>query len=125
MARAPVFSGDPEKMRTSPFDSVTVDGIEITSRYTKADEFDLMARVVSMLRSDDRRKIASMWCDSKATHTYSVTMRRGHDFPEFTALIGRALSALFVQVAGGHNGIVVGAHTVIDPDWNEDRVEAP
>lgn len=107
-----------DKMRTSPFDAVTVDGVHITSRYFNADEFDLMVRVVGGLPPDMRRMMKSLWCDSKATHTYTVELREGCDTIGFARQVGAGLDRLFKQHARGHNGIFIGFYAV-DPDWGD------
>src|SRR5690242_14820100 len=94
----------PDKWRTSYFDLVIVDGIEIQSRYKQAHEFDLMAAWMQLLPSHLRAQIAHVLCDSKATYSFTLTLRHGVAgwlAADEVVLINDAMIAL----NGGHNGI--------------------
>jgi hypothetical protein len=48
------YRGDTEKVATTSLQSVTARGVEITSRYNKAEEFELMAKMVNALPASRR-----------------------------------------------------------------------
>jgi hypothetical protein len=48
-----------------------MDGIEITSRYQKAHEYELMVKMVEEVPKP-LRYVKSIFCDSKATYCFSV-----------------------------------------------------
>lgn len=121
--------GDPDgKAPDVPFDTMTVDGVTITSRYAKRHELVIMARAIQALPGGiAKRWIVSMFCDSKATASYCVKLRWPGPNP---AAIGMFLSGFFLEHAGGHNGISLShggdckfwgdVHLLdIDPDWGE------
>ena len=110
---------DMEKLRDTPFDSVIVDGVKITSRYQKIAEFERMATVVASLKPYLRRGFRGMDCNSKQTYCYSVDIDT--DYPHVRDLAD-ALDRLFVSVTPhGHNGITVGS-VEKSPNWPlEDR----
>jgi hypothetical protein len=120
----PGFAGrDDERARTTPFDSVTVCGVILTSRYDKADELDLMARTIRGLPEDARRHVQSMWCDSKATYIYMVELRPGSKTEALAEYMGKALEQEFLRRApGGLNGIFVDDLAIIDPYWEENTM---
>lgn len=109
-----------ETSPNSPFDIVVVDGVVVQSRYRQASEFERMAYALRELPDAMRGRIASIYCDSQTTHAYRVTLRSGYDRPDFADEVGQHLSSLFVQQAGGHNGIDIGDHRTIGPHWIDD-----
>ena len=109
---------DPDKLRDCLYDAVIVDGIKVTSRYQKEAEFRLMASVLSSLPRQLRRKIKSMDCNSQHTNDYDVSLRPGHTSEDVRA-INNALHQLFVQQAGGHNGLCVEGKDLWGGWWAE------
>ena len=109
-----------EKAPTTPFTAAFAHGVRLTSRYQKQDELTRMARVMDALPAAVRDCIASMECDSKATHSYAVRLHAATSgVPAAEQAIAQRIGHELCQVAGGHNGVYVGRHGVCDPDWNE------
>jgi hypothetical protein len=116
-----VFHGDADKVATTALRGLTVGGVEISSRYFQAEEFEVMRAMILALPPQLRDLVTSIFCDSKATHSYSVMVRRW----SAAAAIGKWLDAAAASITGGHNGIDVRDHSApvlcvaIDPNWNE------
>jgi hypothetical protein len=119
-----LYRGDTEKVATTSLQSVTARGIEITSRYNKVDEFELMVKMVNALPASLCKKIKSIWCDSKACQCFTVVLRAWND--NLAREVGVKLQAALLNMRSGHNGIAVEAGTLdgptiwIDPEWGED-----
>jgi hypothetical protein len=94
---------DPDKAPDLPFDTLIIEGVLIVSRYAQRHELSIMSRALCCLPPPLRKPIVSMFCDSKATYTYSIKL----DGPrQYADTIGYALSDLFLASdAKGHNGI--------------------
>ena|SRR5438874_383685 len=105
----PVFN--PEKAADTPARFFIHKGVRLESRYGFAAEYKIMMRAVNALSVDALRRISSIFCDSKATHSYEVGGRatRSDLF---------LLQNVFFDAAGGHNGIYAGP-LWLDPDWME------
>jgi hypothetical protein len=81
-----------------------------------------MARAAMELPGSMLNDIETIWCDSKATACYTVTVKPG---PRQWAIrtIATAYGMVCLDTAGGHNGIVVYAAdnpwavVAIDPEW--------
>src|SRR6185437_2692542 len=101
--------GDDEKVPTTSITVLIVDGVEITSRYRKAHELELMRDMILALPLA-QRAVQSIFCDSKAGSCFSVVLRRHH----WNARLARAIGDHFEKAAlaynGGHNGITVSAY---------------
>jgi len=113
------WRGDDEKVATTSIKHLDLDGVTISSRYDKADEYEMMASMIEGVAPHLRSLIESLWCDSKATACYSVTLR-----PCSLAQareIGRQLEEACLKYGSGHNGITVegtrGRSLDIDPNW--------
>ena len=65
------YCGNDEKVATTTIDHLTVHGVDITSRYNKALEFEVMAKLVEVLPAFVRDRIASIWC-------YNVLLLQHH-----------------------------------------------
>lgn len=100
-------------------DSVTYKGVLLSSRYGLASEIAEMKRMVDALTPDMARRLETIWCDSKAAATYSVTVREGLWLPDLQWAI-----AIAGHKVGGHNGVYFDgdapAGVDIDPDWPGD-----
>ncbi len=96
-------------------------GVELSSRKDYADEIRTMRRIVDGL-GDFHRNIDSIWCDSKAGATYTVTVpdNMWHaDLPQAVAdatYSTGGYNGIYIEAAGGH-GCTLGA------DWPGDRIE--
>jgi len=117
------FSGDDEKIATTPLKSLEVHGVLLSSRYDKAHEYRIMALMVEGVSSNLRKYINNIWCDSKAAACYTVVLEPC-TFND-ARVIADQLDAACVEHGGGHNGISVsgsqGGHIEIDPNWAGDE----
>lgn len=114
------LDGDDEKIATTALKELVVEGVKISSRYDKAHEYDVLSRVVQEMPKDLRWLVQEVFCDSKATCTYSVTLRQW----DFVDEVAKYFNAALLEHNGGHNGIdlcVAGddrTKTVwVDPQW--------
>ncbi|MBX3499372.1 MAG: HNH endonuclease [Alphaproteobacteria bacterium] len=82
---------------------VVIDGVSLQSRCGLRSEIDAMARVLAALPHDTRRRLATIFCDSKACAFYDVEVqaRRWADGLE------QLLDDAFYRLLGGHNGIAI------------------
>ncbi|QDB99302.1 hypothetical protein [Mesorhizobium sp. 8] len=120
------WHGDDEKVATTSIKCLDVDGVQVSSRYGKAAEYDIMAAMVLGVEAGLRTLIETIWCDSKACACYSVTLR------SCTAAqakdISYQLEEACISLSGGHNGIDIsgerGGYIVLDPNWGWGDVES-
>jgi len=100
------WRGDEEKVATTSIEVLIVHGVEITSRYQKAYEFELMRdMILAMPRPCGALK--SIFCDSKASRCFSVVLRYWD--ADLARAIGAHLEKAATAYGGGHNGISVSA----------------
>jgi hypothetical protein len=124
------WHGNSEKVATTSIKELNIDGVNIISRYCQAHEFELMRDMMLTLPPQQRAAVAAIFCDSKCTFCFSVTLR--HWNRELATKIGKQLEQVALQQSGGHNGITVAAvdredrffgdlnkRINIDPDWND------
>jgi hypothetical protein len=115
------YRGDTDKVATTTLPGLMVCGVDIISRYGKADELEAMRAMVLALPAQLRAEVAEVWCDSKASHCYTVTVRRW----SVAKAVAQRMDAAAAIVRGGHNGIEVrlpagsDLHISVDPDWRE------
>ena len=117
------YRGDDEKVPTTSISSVNFKGVNISSRYGKAHELQVMKDVISKIDPKTLSLIKQVWCDSKATAVYSVDMSDCEQYRvDHVAFL---LDKLFCEIDSGHNGIFVssanGCHAYEDPNWPGDR----
>jgi hypothetical protein len=106
--------GDDEKVATTSIDHLIVRGVNITSRYQKAAELDLMRALIMALPPPFYILVKSIWCDSKAGCCYSVVLREWSPsragLPLDAEIIGSCLeTTLRSRRPFGHNGISIAA----------------
>jgi hypothetical protein len=122
------YFGNTDKVATTPLRGLMVRGVEISSRYDKAHDYEVMQDMILALPDDCAAPVKSIWADRDST--YSVVLNRWN--ADMAGDIGR----LFEQVAlhgsssFGHNGIYVSAddgddrHSItIGPDWRVDHLD--
>jgi hypothetical protein len=112
---------DDSKIPTSSIRSLDVLGTEISSRYGQANELELMRDIIIGLPHNVRPRIASIWCDSKATWTFTVELRAWD--AAFARQLGKTLEGMLLERNGGHNGIDIqhGAQcATVHPWWHGD-----
>lgn len=107
-----------EKVATTALKNAVVGGVDLSSRYGKAAELELMAKVVMALLPSDRSMLETIFCDSKATCSFSVTMTPA---PEAEVRrVAERLESLLLDINGGHNGIDVASGVVslfLNAEW--------
>ena len=93
---------------------VVYKGVQLVSRQNLAHEIEDMKRIVDALTPDNAGRIEEVWCDSKATATYSISIRDGLWEPDMQWAINSAI----YNACGGHNGVYFqsGAPVGIDLD---------
>jgi hypothetical protein len=104
-AEAKKFGGDHEKVATTSIKRLVVGGVEITSRYQKAHEFELMSKMVGALPAALRRHVKSIFCDSKACASYTVVLRQWNQ--DVAEAVARYLEAAAIAHDGGYNDISI------------------
>jgi hypothetical protein len=109
------WRGDDEKVARTSVDVVIAAGVEIRSRYGKADELDTMATMVYQLSPGLSGHIKSLFCNSKYGHSYSVVLREWNE--DGAWIIAHELEIAAMDVYGGHGGH--GGITVAGPDRND------
>jgi hypothetical protein len=122
--------GDDEKVPTTSLEILTVRGVNITSRYQKADELELMRAVILALPSPFCGMVKSIWCDSKACCCYSVVLREwlsSRAFSSAAEIIGSCLETTLKSMRPfGHNGIDISdarrfdRSIYLNPNWGDD-----
>lgn len=99
---------------------VTYKGVLLSSRHDLAFEIADMKCIVDALMPDMVRRIQTIWCDSKACATYSVTVRDGLWVPDLQWALAEAC-----RETGGHNGVYFDGDAPtgvdLDPDWPGDE----
>jgi hypothetical protein len=83
-------------------------GVELTSRYDQADEFEAM-RVMVLALGGAAFVVKSIFCNSNATHSYIVLIRDWAWEPNLAGHVIQTLEAAVFRARGGHNGITVAA----------------
>lgn len=123
-ADAAYFRGDREKVATAKSPFVVVKGIEAHSRYQKEHELALMVEWIWALSPWVRPLVSSVFCDSKAQWTFTITCRQGNPtkWHDWYAIAAETLDHVCVNRVGGHNGIYVNDHRArelytLDPEW--------
>ena len=107
MKTVPVFepeviaAGD-EKAATTAIKMLTIAGVEIESRYGKADELQAVGNIIDQLCPAARAFIERVWINSKNGWVH-VTLR----YRDETAarIVAELVEKGFLQNSGGHSGI--------------------
>ncbi len=76
-------------------------GVQLVSRQNLASEIGDMKRIVDALTPEKARRIEEVWCDSKATATYSISIRDGL----WESDMQWAINSAIYEACGGHNGV--------------------
>lgn len=121
------FRGDDEKVATSSLgDDLRVYGVHISSRYGKARELDLMRLLVARMPEPFRKRIETIWCDSKANYAFTIWLRNGpHPRAWADLILGNIEQGLMESPIAGHNGIYICDESGneldgADPNWAAD-----
>jgi hypothetical protein len=118
---------DDDKITNGPYE-ITCCGIRLESRYGKQAELSRLADTVEeALGDDDRRCIRAVFCDSKATHTYTVEFRS--PAPRLAVRIGKIIEGYLIAIEGGHNGIALRCGDFdlgdLGPHWCDEDCNSP
>ena len=103
-----------------PYDELEHRGVLLQSRYSVAREFQAMKAVVDAMPDDVRQRVSTIWCDSKASAVYSVTVTLGMD----RRGLADDICDCFRAATSGFNGIYVdhgSDQQVFDPEWPGDE----
>lgn len=103
------FGGDDEKVATSSLgDDLIVYGVHISSRYGKAHELELMRFLVARMPDPFRKRIETIWCNSKTNLDFTIWLRDGLHLRTWADLIlANFEQGLMESQFAGHNGIDV------------------
>jgi hypothetical protein len=93
--------GNLDQTETTPMKAVVSHGVTLGSRYQKAEELEAMDVMVEGVDPRLRGAMAAIWCDSKATRTYLVTLKGR--FGE----VARLIAAQLGEASGVYNGIIL------------------
>lgn len=106
----------------SPVSGFIYNGVQLESRWAVLSELETMKSVVNSMPELMARRLETVWCDSKAGATYSITIRSGLWSPN----LPQAISDAVKKASGGYNGIYIeadgGNGCTIEPDWGEDDI---
>ena len=99
-----------EKVPTTSLTSLTVRGVELTSRYNKAHKFEAMQLAV-LARTSMAACIRSIWCDSESTACYTVVLRCSTWDARLALPFAECLGDAFLNIQGGFDFINAEAAT--------------
>jgi hypothetical protein len=122
------YRGDDEKVPTTSIKELTVSGVQISSRYQKAHELELMREMILALPAGLAEVVQSIWCDSKANYCFSVALRYWDRSAAWA--VGYYLETILRNARPfGHNGIDISADEkrfnpsiYIDPNWGDEAL---
>ena len=104
----------------APHGKLIYRGVLIDSRWDVLSEYHSLRAIVDQLPDLMRLRIESIWCDSKCTNNYIITVKSQH----FVEVLPDAIEAAVIAVRRGHNGIMLqghaGPHDYINIDCNWD-----
>jgi len=104
----------------APHGDVAYRDVLLSSRWDVLAEYQTMRAIVDGLPDLTRVRIESIWCDSKCTSNYIVTVKPNRFAPD----IPTAFEDAVIAAQGGHNGIMIMSDEVadgimIDCNWDE------
>ncbi|WP_068117797.1 hypothetical protein [Tropicimonas marinistellae] len=104
----------------APVSGFTYKGVQLESRWAVLRELEDMKRIVAAMPELMSRRLATIWCDTKAGATYTVTVKDRLWVPDLKWTISDAI----VDAVGGHNGIYIDGDAPsgmdVDPYWPGD-----
>ncbi|MDB5535043.1 MAG: hypothetical protein JWO28_3358 [Hyphomicrobiales bacterium] len=102
------WRGDSEKVATTTIQGLEWLGVELSSRYDKADEYETMLNMIEDVSDNLVGRVETIFCDSKA-NVYSVKFRQCNLAQ--AKVLGEQLNNSFYTRNCWHNGLfVTGAH---------------
>lgn len=113
------WHGDNEKVPTTSIRHLVVDGVELSSRYDKADEYELMREMVLGVEAKARKYIDTIFCDSKAGSCFGVRLKPCSKKQAWE--IASSIEQVCLAGNGGYNSIHVegssGGSFYFEPNW--------
>lgn len=114
--------GNDERVPTTFFKSMMLRGVKIESRFRKADEFELMLRIIPNFTDRQCRTIKSIFCDSKAGAAFEIVIHRAKWDAELVRSIRDTFLACVFHYNGGCNGATIYGGSDdrvlhLDPQW--------
>lgn len=104
----------------APVSGFSYRGVRLESRFSVLAELDTMREFIDALPELMARRLASVWCDSRAGATYMIDVREGYWVSEIEWAIREAI----MKVSSGHNGISIYEGKIsradVDPDWGDE-----
>lgn len=110
--------GDLERTATTSLKSFEAYGVSLSSRYNKAEEYQLMVRMLEDVPALLRRSVEAIYCDSKAPLCFTVYLQSGDE--EEGRVTAEHLASACSKDKGGHNGMTVYGPEFgfdLDPEW--------
>jgi hypothetical protein len=102
-----LYRGDTDRVPTTSLRGLTFRGVDVSSRYHQADELEAMLKMIATLPRHIAAELRSLQCNSKATHSFHVELRRWN--AHLATEVGWRLAIAAGKIPGGHNGIDVWA----------------
>lgn len=102
-ARRP--EADPARLPDTGLSSLVVNGILLTSRYRRAEEFAALAEMAGTLPHYLAFDVDSLHCDSKVGWAFQAVLADWSE--ELACKVAAALEAVSLAQRGGHGGIWV------------------
>ena len=90
--------------------AVSYRGVIVDSRWDVSSEYREMRAFVNNMPDLTRARIQSIWCDSKYTANYIITVKPGR----FNLNIAADIEEAVITAIGGHNGIMIQGDTAED-----------
>ncbi len=117
---------DPARVSTTALASLVVNGVPLSSRSRRADEFEVMAAMAASLPPEHARGVASIASDGAGGNAYEVRLSRWD--PETAVAVGELVQYACYESKGGHDGISLvpaggsgrGEFLALAPDWLDD-----
>ena len=97
---------------------VVVNGAQIVSRYGQKYEIVTMANALMTIPGRLACRIKCIFCDTKATHSYSVETRSGVTRSEKLQM-ATLLSMAFKSLCKGYNDILIDGDVLKEADWDD------
>ena len=106
----------------APVSGFTYKGVRLESRWAVLCELEDMKCIVDAMPELMSRRLETIWCDTKASATDTVTVKDRLWVPDLKWTISDAI----VDAVGGHNGIYIDGDAPsgmdVDPYWPGDYV---
>jgi hypothetical protein len=101
----------PEERRpTSPFDHVVVDGVQLVSRWQRAEEIDRLTALVQALPPFYRLQIKAIYCESEGGRRFQIVLRAAQFTQARAVAVAREVESILLKQLGGHDGVSIGRH---------------